>query len=114
MASLSGGRHDSKRGVEEVVATIFGVPLGLGTRAQLEQEMSAALAPAHAEAVEGGLLGAGLGGLGLGIQVYGRRKLRNDDIVEAMRQLPWSHGGGPAGPAGAGQGGSGQSQHCSK
>jgi transposase len=48
---LSGGRHDSKRGVEEVVETLFGVPLSLGTVAAAEQEMSAALAAAHAEAV---------------------------------------------------------------
>jgi transposase len=51
MAYLSGARHDSKRGVEEVVETVFGVPIGLGTVAAVEQEVSAALAPAHAEAV---------------------------------------------------------------
>ena len=50
MAYLSGGRHDSKRGVEEVVETVFGVPVALGTVAALEQQTSAALAPAHAEA----------------------------------------------------------------
>ena len=49
MAYLSGARHDSKRGVEEVVETVFGVPVGLGTVAAVEQEVSAALAPAHAE-----------------------------------------------------------------
>src|SRR5207237_9627167 len=48
---LSGGRHDSKRGVEEVVETLFGVPVSLGTVAAAEQEVSAALAAAHAEAV---------------------------------------------------------------
>jgi transposase len=52
MAYLSGARHDSKRGVEEVVATIFGVPVSLGAVAANEQEMSAALAPAHAAAIE--------------------------------------------------------------
>src|SRR5215470_9847842 len=52
MTFLSGARHDSKRGVEEVVETVFGVPLGLGTVAAVEQEVSAALAPAHAEAVQ--------------------------------------------------------------
>jgi transposase len=36
--------------VEEVVETVFGVPLSLGTVANLEQEMSGALAPAQAEA----------------------------------------------------------------
>lgn len=49
MAYLSGARHDSKRGVEEVVETVFGVPVALGTVAAVEQEASAALAPAHAE-----------------------------------------------------------------
>lgn len=49
MAYLSGARHDSRRGVEEVVETVFGVPVGLGTVAAVEQEVSAALAPAHAE-----------------------------------------------------------------
>jgi transposase len=48
---LSGARHDSKRGVEDVVETLFGVPVSLGTVAAAEQEMSAALATAHAEAV---------------------------------------------------------------
>ena len=48
---LSGARHDSKRGVEDVVETLFGVPVSLGTVAAAEQEMSAALAAAHAEAV---------------------------------------------------------------
>jgi transposase len=48
---LSGARHDSKRGVEAVVETLFGVPVSLGTVAAAEQEVSAALASAHAEAV---------------------------------------------------------------
>jgi transposase len=51
MAFLSGARHDSKRGVEEVVETVFGVPISVGTVAHREREVSAALAPAHAEAV---------------------------------------------------------------
>jgi transposase len=50
MAYLSGARHDSKRGVEEIVEVVFGVPLALGTVTAVEQETSAALAPAHAEA----------------------------------------------------------------
>jgi len=50
MAYLSGARHDSKRGVEEVVETVFGVPVSLGTVAQVEQEVSGALASAHVEA----------------------------------------------------------------
>jgi transposase len=48
---LSGARHDSKRGAEEVVETLFGVPVALGTVAAAEQEVSAALADAHAEAL---------------------------------------------------------------
>jgi transposase len=51
IAYLSGGRHDSKRGVEAVVETLFGVPVALGTVAAVERETAAALAPAHAEAV---------------------------------------------------------------
>jgi transposase len=51
MAYLSGARHDSKRGVEDVVETVFGVSLALGTVAAVEQEVSSALAPAHAEAL---------------------------------------------------------------
>jgi transposase len=41
----------SKRAVEEVAAAIFHAPLALGTVVNLEQEMSAALAGAHAEAL---------------------------------------------------------------
>jgi transposase len=52
MAYLSGGRHDSKRGVEEIVETVFGVPLALGTVTAGEQQTSAALQTAHAEAAE--------------------------------------------------------------
>jgi transposase len=47
---LSGARHDSKRGVEEAVETLFGVPVSLGGVAAAEREMTAALAAAHAEA----------------------------------------------------------------
>lgn len=42
--------HVSKRGIEEIVETVFAAPLALGTVANLEGEMSAALAAAHAEA----------------------------------------------------------------
>ena len=42
----------SKRGVEEISEAVFQAPIALGTIANLEQEMSAALAPAHHEAVE--------------------------------------------------------------
>jgi transposase len=49
---LSGSPHVSKRGIEEIVETIFGVPISLGSIANLEQEMSVALADAHGEARE--------------------------------------------------------------
>ena len=38
-------------GVEEIAETVFGAPIALGTVARLEQEVSAALAPAHQEAL---------------------------------------------------------------
>src|SRR5207249_3721362 len=41
----------SKRGVEEIAEAVFGAPIALGTVANLEREMSAALATAHREAV---------------------------------------------------------------
>jgi transposase len=50
IAFLSGALHLSKRKIEEAVETIFGAPIALGTVSNLEQEMSAALAVAHAEA----------------------------------------------------------------
>src|SRR5205823_5775068 len=50
MAYPSGARHDSKRGVAEVVGTVFGVPRALGTVSAVEQETSAALAEPYAEA----------------------------------------------------------------
>lgn len=52
MAYLAGCHQVSKRGVEEIVETLFDVPVSLGTVSNLEQEMSQALAPAHAEAVQ--------------------------------------------------------------
>jgi transposase len=42
----------SKRGVEEIAEAVFGAPIALGTVANLEQEVSAALVPAHEEALE--------------------------------------------------------------
>jgi transposase len=50
LSFLSGVLHASKRGIEEFAETVLGVPLALGTVSNLEQEMSAALATAHAEA----------------------------------------------------------------
>jgi transposase len=51
MAYLVGACGLSKRRVEEVVETVLEVPVALGTVAKLEQEMSAALEPAHQEAL---------------------------------------------------------------
>jgi transposase len=50
LSYLSGVMHASKRGIEEFVETVLHVPIALGTVSNLEQEMSAALAAAHAEA----------------------------------------------------------------
>ena len=51
LSYLSGRCHDSKRNVQEIAATVFNVPLSLGTLATLEAEMSAALQAPHAEAL---------------------------------------------------------------
>ena len=49
--SYFSGRHRlGKRGIEELVETVFEVPISLGMVTTLESEMSAALAPAHNEA----------------------------------------------------------------
>jgi transposase len=50
LSFLSGVLHASRRGIEEFVETVLRVPIALGTVSNLEQEMSAALAAAHAEA----------------------------------------------------------------
>ena len=47
---LSGVHGVSKRGIEELVEQVFDVSIALGTVSNREQELSAALAPAHAEA----------------------------------------------------------------
>jgi len=52
LSYLSGCHGISKRGIEEITETIFGVPISLGTVANLEQEVAAALEPAHREAVD--------------------------------------------------------------
>lgn len=52
VAYLSGSPHVSKRGIEEIVETLVGVPIALGTVSKMEQEVSTALAPGHAEAQE--------------------------------------------------------------
>jgi transposase len=51
LSFLTGAQGISKRGVEEIADAIFGAPIALGTVANLEQEVSAALAPAHQEAL---------------------------------------------------------------
>jgi transposase len=51
MSYLVGCHHVSKRGVEEIVETVFGAPISLGTVSNLEREMSAALEPPYAEAI---------------------------------------------------------------
>jgi transposase len=50
IAYFTGRLHVSRRDTEEAVETLFQVPLSLGTVSNLEQETSAALALAHAEA----------------------------------------------------------------
>jgi transposase len=50
LAFFSGAMHLSKRKIEETAETVLGVPIALGTVSNLEQEMSDALASAHAEA----------------------------------------------------------------
>jgi transposase len=51
LSYLSGCHGVSKRGVEEVAENVFDAPVSLGTVANLEQEVSAALAQPHQEAV---------------------------------------------------------------
>lgn len=52
LSYFSGCHGVSKRGVEEIAEAVFGVPIALGTVANLEQEVSAALEPAHREALD--------------------------------------------------------------
>jgi transposase len=51
LSYLTGCHGVSKRGVEEIAADLFDAPLALGTVANLEQEVSAALETPHQEAV---------------------------------------------------------------
>lgn len=51
LSYLRGAHQVSQRGLEEIVEATLDVPLSLGTIVRLEQQMSAALAPAHAEAL---------------------------------------------------------------
>jgi transposase len=52
LAYLRGAHQVSQRGLEEIVATALEVPLSLGAINHLERQTSAALAAAHAEALE--------------------------------------------------------------
>ncbi len=52
LAYLAGRHHLSQRGLEELAEDVFDVPLSLGTVGHLAEQASAALAPAHAEAVQ--------------------------------------------------------------
>jgi transposase len=52
VSALSGTFHVSKRDTEAIVETVFGVPIAVGTISAAEQETSAALENAHAEAAE--------------------------------------------------------------
>lgn len=52
LSYLAGSHHVSKRGLEEICADVFDVPVSLGTIAHLEAQMSQALAAPHAEAVQ--------------------------------------------------------------
>jgi|SRR5271166_779602 len=49
LSYLSGSQYVSQRGLEDVAEVVFGVPLSLGSVTALQQQMSAALAPAHEE-----------------------------------------------------------------
>ena len=51
LSYFAGCHGVSKRGIEEISEAMFQAPIALGTIANLEQEMSAALAPAHQEAL---------------------------------------------------------------
>ena len=52
LSYFAGCHGVSKRGIEEISEAVFQAPIALGTIANLEQEMSAALTSAHQEAVE--------------------------------------------------------------
>ena len=51
LAYLTGSHRVSKRGLEEIARDVFDAPLALGTVANLQGQMSEALAPAHSEAL---------------------------------------------------------------
>lgn len=49
LSYLSGSQYVSQRGLEDVAEVVFGVPLSLGSITALQEQVSQALAPAHAE-----------------------------------------------------------------
>jgi len=49
---LAGSHRISKRGLEEITEDVFDVPVSLGTVVNLQAQLSEALAPAHAEALQ--------------------------------------------------------------
>jgi transposase len=51
LSYFTGCQGLSKRAVEEIAETVFAAPIALGTVANLEQEVSAAVAPAHQQAL---------------------------------------------------------------
>ena len=51
LSYFSGCHGVSKRGVEEIAENVFGAPIALGTVANLEREVTAALEPSHREAL---------------------------------------------------------------
>jgi transposase len=52
LSYFSGCQGISKRGIEEISEVVFAAPVALGTVANLEQEVSQALEPAHEEALQ--------------------------------------------------------------
>lgn len=52
LAYLVGCHRVSRRGVEEIAQAVFDVPVSLGSICHLEEQMSQALAGAHAEAID--------------------------------------------------------------
>jgi transposase len=52
LSYFTGCHGVSKRGVEEIAEAVFAAPIALGTVANLEREVSAALATPHAEALD--------------------------------------------------------------
>lgn len=52
LSYFSGCHGMSKRGIEETCEVVFGVPIALGTVSNLEQEVSAALAAPHQQALQ--------------------------------------------------------------